>query len=163
MDISILLVMCRSRAIWNAAGATIEDETGDINVNEDTASAAAHFCRSGQLKDLLRKNIIQTNYQTYFFGLFGSAVPSQSTTNISSSLWSSACVLSGVCLPSCISSRRSPATRVDDCWGEEWTLASICEKSPCSVLPSEGFGVSSSSPLGIVAEKERGDPELTDA
>ena len=42
-------VMWNEDAICSAAGATIEEETGEMNVNEDTVNAAAHFCFLDQL------------------------------------------------------------------------------------------------------------------
>lgn len=37
-------------AICSVAGATMEDETGDMKVNDETTSVAAHFLRYGQLR-----------------------------------------------------------------------------------------------------------------
>ena len=45
----MLFVICRSWAIWNAAGATMDDATGDMNVNIDIDSAAPHFLLDVQL------------------------------------------------------------------------------------------------------------------
>lgn len=43
MDSTMVLVMPNSAATCPAAGATIEEATGDIKVNADTANVAAHF------------------------------------------------------------------------------------------------------------------------
>lgn len=44
------LVMPNCTAIWSAAGATMEDETGEMNVNADTIAVAAHFFLYDQLR-----------------------------------------------------------------------------------------------------------------
>ena len=41
--IMALLVIPNSSASWPAAGAIIEEETGVMNVNEETTIVAAHF------------------------------------------------------------------------------------------------------------------------
>lgn len=50
MAIITVLVTPKSSATCIAAGAIIDDETGDINVKEEITSVAAHFCRCGQLQ-----------------------------------------------------------------------------------------------------------------
>ena len=49
--IRTVLVIPNSWAIASLAGATIEDDTGLINVKDDTIIAAIHFLREGQLHD----------------------------------------------------------------------------------------------------------------
>jgi hypothetical protein len=49
METSTAVVMCKSSAIWNAAGATMEDTSADIMVKSDMVIATIHFFRSGQL------------------------------------------------------------------------------------------------------------------
>jgi hypothetical protein len=61
-DNSTSWVMPRSWPILPKAGATIDDETGEMKVNEETISVAAHLLRNAQ-----------------FFGLSGSSGPSQVT------------------------------------------------------------------------------------
>ena len=46
---STVLVILNWSAIWKDAGATIEDETGEMNVNADTIAVAAHFFLNDQL------------------------------------------------------------------------------------------------------------------
>src|ERR1700747_2484673 len=55
-------VMCRSAAMEVKAGATIDEDTGEMKVNRETETVAAHFFLLGQ-----------------FFGFSGSLGPSQST------------------------------------------------------------------------------------
>lgn len=43
METSISLVMFSSSAIWNEAGATMDEDTGEMKVKNDMAMAAAHF------------------------------------------------------------------------------------------------------------------------
>jgi hypothetical protein len=47
--ITTVLLMSNWRAIVSLAGATIEDDTGLMNVKDDTINAAIHFLRIGQL------------------------------------------------------------------------------------------------------------------
>ena len=61
--------MLNSAAIADRAGATIEDDTGEMNVKDDTTIVAAHFLLKLQ-----------------FFGFPGSSGPSHET-----------CVLSAIC------------------------------------------------------------------
>ncbi|RAQ36291.1 hypothetical protein DPQ28_11830, partial [Pasteurella multocida] len=59
---SAVLVMLKSREMAPMAGATIEDETGEMKVNEETTRVAAHFLPLPQ-----------------FLGFSGSSGPSQVT------------------------------------------------------------------------------------
>ena len=45
-----VLVIPNSLAICAVAGATMEDDTGEMKVNDETTSVAAHFFRRLQLK-----------------------------------------------------------------------------------------------------------------
>lgn len=47
---SALLVIPKSSATWDAAGAIIDEEIGLINVKEETIIVAAHFWWYGQLE-----------------------------------------------------------------------------------------------------------------
>ena len=49
IDSMMVLVMWNSSATCAAAGAIIDEAMGDMNVNADTASAAAHFVLTVQL------------------------------------------------------------------------------------------------------------------
>lgn len=46
-----VLVISKRCAICSKAGATMEEDTGDIKVNEETTRVAAHFCRNVQLEE----------------------------------------------------------------------------------------------------------------
>lgn len=61
-DSTLLFVMPNSPAIVPSAGATIDDDTGEMNVKTDTSSVAVHFLRTGQ-----------------FLGFSGSSWPSHDT------------------------------------------------------------------------------------
>lgn len=52
MAVIVELVTPKSRAIWLAAGATMEEEIGLINVKDETTSVAAHFRLYDQLDEL---------------------------------------------------------------------------------------------------------------
>jgi len=76
-----LLLTPKSDAAWKVAGATMDEETGEMKVKEETTKVAAHLRRNGQLhRD---KGVIEvaekTVTRTDFFGLLGSWEPSQST------------------------------------------------------------------------------------
>jgi hypothetical protein len=47
--ISTSLPIPNCSAIWNVAGATMEDETGEMKVKAETMAVAAHFLRKDQL------------------------------------------------------------------------------------------------------------------
>ena len=51
---SALLVIPNCSETWAAAGAIIDEETGLINVKDDTTMVAAHFWRYGQLEYYVR-------------------------------------------------------------------------------------------------------------
>src|ERR1700761_3053835 len=100
----------RSRFIFSRAGATMDEETGDINVKDETTNTAAHFRLNDQ-----------------FFGFPGSSGPSQVTRLGSFSLFGD----SPFSDRDCISTSRSvsmPAIA-------SWTGCS----SSCSAYFSESF------------------------
>jgi len=43
IDINAVLVIPNCTAIWSLAGATMDDDTGDIKVNAETTSVVIHF------------------------------------------------------------------------------------------------------------------------
>lgn len=86
--------MPNSDAMWSAAGATMVDETGEMNVKAETVSAAAHLRLDGQLwrtaaakERRSRWTGVQRSNRscTHFRGFSGSSGPSQSTTIVVSS------------------------------------------------------------------------------
>ena len=82
---SALLVMPNSWAIWSVAGAIMDEDTGEMNVNADTIAVAAHFFFSDQLQayQSLTENEVRKTLETHFLGFSGSSGPSQSTTSTS--------------------------------------------------------------------------------
>ena len=66
ISISIVLVMCKSVAIWLKAGAIMEDVSGEMELKPDTMRVAPHFLRFDQ-----------------FLGLLGLSGPSQVTLSLS--------------------------------------------------------------------------------
>ena len=55
---SALLVIPNSSATWAAAGEIIAEDTGLINVKDDTTMVAAHFWRYGQLENVIKSLLI---------------------------------------------------------------------------------------------------------
>ena len=45
-----LLLTPKSDAAWNVAGATMDEETGQMKVKEETTKVTAHLRRKGQLQ-----------------------------------------------------------------------------------------------------------------
>lgn len=77
-----------SSTICEVAGATIDDDTGDMKVNSDTMTVEAHFFEYVQLQFLFFFRISNNNIErakAHFFGFAGSSGPSQSTQMISDS------------------------------------------------------------------------------
>ena len=77
---STVLVIPYCIAIAGSDGATMEEDTGEIKVNEETTKVAAHFLPFdlrllGIFSSFL--GCVQSTYQ--FFGLFGSSGPSHET------------------------------------------------------------------------------------
>lgn len=65
------LVIPKSRANCGVAGAIIEEETGEMNVNAETMAVAAHFFLKDQLKVKIYQYEVVFDDQTrhtYFFG-----------------------------------------------------------------------------------------------
>ena len=64
MAMTTLFLMRKSDAAWRVAGATIDEETGEMKVKEETTKVAAHLRRNDQLQGdkrstkLLRINVI---------------------------------------------------------------------------------------------------------
>lgn len=88
MNMDVVIAIIASFVIWNcwaivpAAGATIDDETGLMNVNSETMIVETHFFLYVQLQAYLidsRNGCLTTHLR----GLAGSSGPSQSTNIVS--------------------------------------------------------------------------------
>ena len=86
-------MILNSLPICWARGATIDEETGEINVKIETMTAERHFLNWVQLSlstaSLWKSRGNRTNFlmlATHFLGFSGSSGPSQSTTRTSSSI-----------------------------------------------------------------------------
>lgn len=78
--VTTLLVIPKSRDIASAAGAIIDDDTGLMNVKDETTIVAAHFFLYDQLGGIGEHVIIKPYLiKTHFLGFSGSSAPSQST------------------------------------------------------------------------------------
>ena len=116
---SALLVIPKSWATWVAAGAIIDDDTGLMNVKDDTTIVAAHFWRYGQLARSFTSWTRKESCTTYFFGFIGSPGPSQSTHNTLASDVSSlmfSVLVCGVFSVAWLASSDKRWSDVDDSW-----------------------------------------------